>query len=90
MQPQADVSSVGRRRVVARPGPHVVPSATGHRALGPRRPAGPAAIHWTRRDVAFLELLRWPHARLSSILGFGIGAGPFAAPYPATAISTAL
>lgn len=90
VQAQADVSSVGRRRVVAGPGPHVVPSAAGHRALGPGRPTRPAAVHWTRRDVALLKLLRWSHARLPSVFRLRIRTSPFATPDPAAAIPAAL
>lgn len=44
VEPQADVTSVSRGRVAAGSSPHVVSSSTCHGALGPRRPAGPAAV----------------------------------------------
>lgn len=49
MQTQADVTSVGRWRVVTGACAHVVASSTCHWAFRPRWPARPAPIHWKIR-----------------------------------------
>lgn len=49
MQTQADVTSVGRWRVVTGACAHVVASSACHWAFRPRWPARPAPIHWKIR-----------------------------------------
>lgn len=49
MQTQADVTSVGRWRVVTGACAHVVAPSTCHWAFRPRWPARPAPIHWKIR-----------------------------------------
>lgn len=45
VETHADVATVGRRRAGAGARPLVVTAAAAHRALRPRRPAGPGAFH---------------------------------------------
>lgn len=48
VQADADVPSVGRRRVAAGSCTLVVSAAAAGRALGPGRPAGPGTAHFAR------------------------------------------